>query len=60
VNLVLGPMLGSLFIVPLPELLRDAREYQLLVYGVCLMVFVVFLKQGLVSLFQSPKKGVRA
>lgn len=59
VNLALGPMLGSLLIVPLPELLRDARQYQLLVYGVCLLVFVVFLKQGLVSLFSSTQKGGR-
>ncbi len=54
---VLGPMLGALLIVPLPELLRDARQYQLLVYGICLLVFVVFFKQGLVSLFQRPGKA---
>jgi branched-chain amino acid transport system permease protein len=57
VNSVLGPMLGSLLIVPLPELLRDARQYQLLVYGGCLLVFIVFVKEGLVSLIDRPKKG---
>jgi branched-chain amino acid transport system permease protein len=57
-NAVLGPVLGAILIVPLPELLRDARQYQLLVYGVCLMVFVLFFKQGLVSLVQRPRRSV--
>jgi branched-chain amino acid transport system permease protein len=47
---VFGPLLGAILIVPLPELLRDARQYQFLIYGFCLMVFLVFLKDGLVSL----------
>ncbi|MBB3014082.1 branched-chain amino acid ABC transporter permease [Cupriavidus alkaliphilus] len=49
---VLGPLLGSIVIVPLPELLREAREYQLLIYGLCLIVFLLFLRQGLASLFE--------
>jgi branched-chain amino acid transport system permease protein len=53
---VLGPLLGAVLVVPLPELLRDARQYQLLVYGVCLMIFVVFFKRGLVSLFEGRER----
>jgi branched-chain amino acid transport system permease protein len=49
---VLGPVLGAIVIVPLPELLRDARQYQLLIYGLCLVVFLIFIKKGLVSLFE--------
>jgi branched-chain amino acid transport system permease protein len=49
---VLGPLLGAIVIVPLPELLRDARQYQLLIYGICLVVFLIFIKKGLVSLFE--------
>jgi branched-chain amino acid transport system permease protein len=52
----LGPLLGTILIVPLPELLRDARQYQLLIYGICLIVFLKFLKQGLLSLIE-PKRG---
>lgn len=48
---VLGPVLGALVIVPLLELLREAKEYQLLVYGFCLIFFVLFFRQGIVSLF---------
>ena len=52
---MLGPLLGAIVIVPLPELLRDARQYQLLIYGVCLLVFVMFLKDGIVSLIERRK-----
>ena len=54
-NSMLGPLLGAIVIVPLPELLRDARQYQLLIYGICLMVFVMFLKDGIVSLIERKK-----
>jgi branched-chain amino acid transport system permease protein len=53
---VLGPLLGTIVIVPLPELLRDARQYQLLIYGICLVVFLIFMKQGLVSLFERRRR----
>jgi branched-chain amino acid transport system permease protein len=55
VSTVLGPVLGAIFIVPLPELLREAREYQLLIYGGCLVVFLIFFRQGLVALLQRGK-----
>lgn len=58
VGSVLGPLLGSILVVPLPEMLRDARQYQLLIYGLCLMVFLIFLKQGLVSLIERKRRSV--
>lgn len=57
VHSVLGPLLGAILVVPLPELLRDARQYQLLIYGVCLMVFLIFIRQGLVSLIQRRRSA---
>jgi len=48
----LGPVVGAILILPLPELLRDAREYQLLIYGVCLVVFLLFFRKGLVVFLQ--------
>lgn len=47
---VLGPLLGAIAIVPLPELLRDVRQYQLLIYGGCLIVFLMFFKDGIISI----------
>jgi branched-chain amino acid transport system permease protein len=56
---VFGPMLGAIIIVPLPELLREARQYQLLIYGLCLIVFLIFFRQGLVSLIGLGNRGDR-
>lgn len=47
---ILGPLLGALLVVPLPEFLRDAQQFQMMIYGLFLIVFVLFLKRGLVSL----------
>jgi len=52
----LGPVLGAIIVVPLLELLRDARQYQLLVYGISLIFFVIYFKQGLVSVIERPRK----
>jgi branched-chain amino acid transport system permease protein len=52
---VIGPLLGAILIVPLPELLREAREYQLLIYGLCLATFLMFFRQGLVALVRFDK-----
>lgn len=51
---VLGPVIGAMVVVPLLELLREARQYQLLVYGLCLLFFVLFFRSGLVVLFDRP------
>jgi len=53
----LGPVVGAILILPLPELLRDAREYQLLIYGVCLVVFLLFFRKGLVVFLQRRRRA---
>jgi branched-chain amino acid transport system permease protein len=45
-----GPILGAILLVPLPELLRDAKEFQVLAYGVLLILFLLFLPDGLIGL----------
>jgi branched-chain amino acid transport system permease protein len=45
-----GAVLGALVLVPLPEFLRDAKQYQVLAYGVLLMTFLLFLPEGLVGI----------
>ena len=45
----LGPVIGALIIVPLPELLRDAKQFQLLAYGSLLLVFLLFFREGIVG-----------
>lgn len=43
----LGAVLGALLLVPLPELLRDANQYQVLLYGILLIIFLLFLPDGI-------------
>ncbi len=45
-----GPLLGAMLIVPLLELLRGVKEYQLLAYGGALIVFLLFFRDGLVGM----------
>ncbi|MCO5072201.1 MAG: branched-chain amino acid ABC transporter permease [Rhizobiaceae bacterium] len=43
----LGPLIGAVLLVPLPEILRDAQQYQLLVYGLLLIGFLAFFPRGI-------------
>jgi branched-chain amino acid transport system permease protein len=49
---LLGWLLGALFLTPLPELLREAKAYQHVLYGAILVTVLMFLPNGLVSLRQ--------
>lgn len=51
---VFGAVLGAIVVVPLPELLRGVQEYELLIYGLCIIIFLLFQKQGLVALLERP------
>jgi len=55
----LGPVIGAIIVVPLIELLRDARQFQLLVYGFCLIFFVIFSRQGLMHLIDVRREQHR-
>lgn len=47
-----GVVLGALILVPLPELLRDAMQYQVLLYGIALIVFLKFMPDGIYGVLQ--------
>lgn len=46
---VLGPFAGAAIFVVLPELLRGADEYRLVIMGVLLIVTIIFAPDGLVG-----------
>lgn len=46
---LLGAVIGSAILVPLPELLRELQQYQRLIYGVTLIVLLLFLPGGLIG-----------
>lgn len=43
----LGPLVGALIVVALPEILRGAEQYAMLGYGLLLLVCLLFFKDGL-------------
>ncbi|MGE5572747.1 MAG: branched-chain amino acid ABC transporter permease [Bacteroidota bacterium] len=47
VNTYLGPIIGSLVLTPLPELLRGYVDYQRILYGVILILAVAFMPGGI-------------
>lgn len=50
-----GSVLGALLLVPLPELLRDAKQYQMLLYGIVLIFFLLFMPDGVHGLINKLK-----
>lgn len=56
IALPIGAMLGTLLIVPLPEILRDAKEYQNLAYGIILIIFLLFLPNGFIGAYRQYRE----
>lgn len=49
---VLGPVLGSLLITPLPEVLRGAVQLQYVIYGALLILIMRFMPGGLADMLK--------
>jgi branched-chain amino acid transport system permease protein len=49
IALPFGPFLGALILVPLPEVLRDAKQYQFLIYAAILAGSLLFFQDGLAA-----------
>ncbi len=48
-DLVFGPIVGAFILTLLPELLRSASNYRLMIYGALLVTMMAFRPQGLIS-----------
>jgi branched-chain amino acid transport system permease protein len=57
---MLGAILGSLFLTPLPEMLRGLVGLQQIVYGAILLGVLLFLPNGLISLGRFFRKCTKA
>jgi branched-chain amino acid transport system permease protein len=55
-----GPALGALVFVGLPEYLRVASEWRLVVFGILLVLIMLFAPQGLAGLVGAAWRRVRA
>lgn len=59
VGTMLGPIIGSVFINLLPEVLRAAEKYYFLIFGVVLIFFVIYLPQGIMGVITSLRRRAR-
>lgn len=47
---IVGPLLGALVMIPLPEILRSTGELQQIIYGACLIIILRFMPGGIADL----------
>lgn len=52
---ILGPILGAIFLLILPELLRSINDYRMIIYGAMLILTIMFLPGGFVGLYRNVK-----
>jgi branched-chain amino acid transport system permease protein len=64
VNSTWGALIGTFLIRLLPEVMRSFAKYMMLVYGICVVLLMIFMPEGIVGIFKklfTPrrlKKGV--
>ena len=59
-GMLAGPVLGALVYIGVPEYLRAANELRLVLFGVLLVLIMLFAPQGLAGLLQSGWRKLRA
>ncbi|MFV0243611.1 MAG: branched-chain amino acid ABC transporter permease [Qingshengfaniella sp.] len=55
VGLVTGPIIGAIVLVPLPELFRSLVAWQEFLYGLSLLLLMLFMPKGLTGLLRRRK-----
>jgi branched-chain amino acid transport system permease protein len=48
-----GPILGTVILTLIPELLRAFKDFDILIYGFILMMIIIFMPDGIISLMRS-------
>ncbi|AKQ60173.1 branched-chain amino acid ABC transporter permease [Bordetella hinzii] len=59
VGVLAGAVVGAALLVPLPELLRGLQQYQRLIYGLTLILLLLFMPQGLAALARAAVQSLR-
>ena len=57
---IAGPILGSIFLVPLPEFLRGFVEYQRVLYGLILILTLWFMPAGMLGVVNQILDWIKA
>jgi branched-chain amino acid transport system permease protein len=55
----IGPFLGAAIVILAPQFLVGLQEYQTLAYGIGLLVFMIYMPQGLGGIAEQPGKASR-
>ena len=53
---VLGPIVGAVLLTFIPELLRFMQEYYMALFGIAIVMVMLFIPQGIVSFFSADSK----
>lgn len=59
VGALAGAVVGAVLLVPLPELLRGLQQYQRLIYGLTLILLLLFMPRGLAALARAAVQSLR-
>ena len=54
-----GNILGAILVTVIPELLRFMENYYWLVFSIITLLFVIFLPNGIISLFKEKPKFIK-
>lgn len=59
IGTIIGPLVGAMIILLIPEFLRDLKDYQDLAYGAALILILIYAPRGLASLVDlwRPRKS---
>lgn len=60
VNSTVGTFVGALLVTMLPEWMRPLKEYLMLIYGLGIILMMLFMPMGLAGLFQSIIKTIKS
>jgi len=56
---LIGPILGAVFLVALPELLRGYVELQQVIFGIILIVVMAAFTGGMVEIYGKVRRAMR-
>jgi branched-chain amino acid transport system permease protein len=57
VGSISGPLIGTIFLICIPELLRSLKEYEHLVFAVILILFIYFIPKGIGGAIEQALKS---
>jgi branched-chain amino acid transport system permease protein len=47
-----GAVIGAVLLSFLPEIVRPLAEYRMLIYGILLIILIIFMPKGIISLIR--------